>query len=325
MAVTVNTTLAGPSTARYGNVYGALSDLGLVSGYGATDILGSTSPSALSILQTYGGTLFAPSTSTCFVDSAGSTHATLDGLVGCIVDPATEEGPELITNGGFDTDTAWTKGTGWAISSGVASRTNVAAKSHLTTPLALTAGKAYLISYTCTVTSGNISPSLGGGTNFHGVARTASGTYTEYLRANTGNYELRIYASATFAGTIDNISVREVGLIAFQSTTGNKPRLRKGTVTAGVSDGIGPWWLDFDGVDDALAVQGLDAGYADSTIITANYGVVQTTAQSQDIRAGLSFTADNAGKIIVPADNALAAGELATLQAYANTLGGYTP
>ena len=46
MTVTVTAALAGPATARYSNVYGALVDLGVLSGLGAQDVTGSGDPTA---------------------------------------------------------------------------------------------------------------------------------------------------------------------------------------------------------------------------------------------------------------------------------------
>lgn len=46
MTVTVTSALAGPATARYSNVYGALVDMGVLSGLGAQDVTGSGDPVA---------------------------------------------------------------------------------------------------------------------------------------------------------------------------------------------------------------------------------------------------------------------------------------
>lgn len=63
MSVVVNAALAGPKTSRYSNVYGALSNNGVLPNYGRTDMLGSGS-SALSRLTTLidslGGILWLP-------------------------------------------------------------------------------------------------------------------------------------------------------------------------------------------------------------------------------------------------------------------------
>jgi len=162
---------------------------------------GSLSAAAQAVLQTYGGTLFAPSTDTCFEDSAGSTPAVLDGLVG------------------------------------------------------------------------------------------------------------RIICSAGSA------------LYATQTTTGNKPRLRKGTVTAGVSDGVGPWWLDFDEVDDIITVGSTSSSYDVSTVFTAYNGSVGV--EIADMSDGWRITEDAVyGMAVVP--GILTASEISTTAAYMATLSGYS-
>jgi hypothetical protein len=116
-------------------------------------------------------------------------------------------GVEKVVNGGFSTDTDWTKGTGWSISGGVATKVAGTA-SNLTPAVALvpTVSKVYEVVYTLTRTAGTATISFGAGA---GSAKSASGTYTEKLLASTtGN--LTVAADASFAGTIDNISVREL-------------------------------------------------------------------------------------------------------------------
>lgn len=124
-------------------------------------------------------------------------------------------GVELVTNGGFDTDTAWTKGDGWAIGSGIATKTagtqselsqlifvdNVAGRS---------AGKMFEISLTAQVTEGGFSVSVGG--YDFSPTNTTSGAKRFFLLAGDprSNGTLYIRGNATFAGTIDNISVREL-------------------------------------------------------------------------------------------------------------------
>lgn len=51
---------------------------------------------------------------------------------------------------------------------------------------------------------------------------------------------------------------------AAQATAASRPKFRKGTVVGGVSDGVGPYWLDFDGVDDRLVLTSLPFQMADS-------------------------------------------------------------
>lgn len=121
-------------------------------------------------------------------------------------------GPELVTNGGFDTDTDWTKGTGWTIGSGVATKTaGSAAGLDQNTPI-LTFPGTYRITYDAVVTAGDLTPQLtggGGGTN-NGTTVTTSGTFSTTIVIGDLNNILRFSGNASFAGTIDNVSMREI-------------------------------------------------------------------------------------------------------------------
>src|SRR3972149_1944817 len=136
--------------------------------------------------------------------SGNNNHATITGAVPSsipVISPI-----EKVTNGGFDADTDWTKGSGnWTIGAGVA--TKVAGDAvDLEQNINVTANKKYLLVYTMTRTAGTLTPQIGG---VDGTARVLSGTYTEYVDSSTtGN--LKFQAGATFAGTVDNVSVKEV-------------------------------------------------------------------------------------------------------------------
>jgi hypothetical protein len=165
-----------------------------------------------------------------YLDSAGTTQATVNGLVGLQFDKSKSLtlGAESVTNGGFDTDTAWTKGTGWAIGSGVATHTGGTAG--YISQLGVTIGKTYKITLTITNTDGRALQLIGAfWTNTLTVGSTA-GTYTVYAIASSDT----MWFYANTAGTtisIDNISVKELpGNHRYQTTTGSKPILR-GTPT----------------------------------------------------------------------------------------------
>ncbi len=124
-----------------------------------------------------------------------------------------QEGSELITNGDFATDTNWTKGTGWSISGGAASCDGTqTAGTQLVQNGTYTLNKTYKITYTLSsVTAGNIDVRLqGSGATVTGNSRTTDGTYTEYI-TSTGNTSFRIRGNDDFIGSIDNVSVKEVG------------------------------------------------------------------------------------------------------------------
>lgn len=115
-------------------------------------------------------------------------------------------GPELIVNGSFTTDTDWTKGTGWTITGGVA---NAAAGAG--TVLSQSAGVTNLVTYRIrwtlvSRTAGNARAWIGG---TQGALQTVPGTYQEDIVAALAG-TIGIIKHSTFAGSVDNVSVREV-------------------------------------------------------------------------------------------------------------------
>lgn len=107
---------------------------------------------------------------------------------------------EAATNGGFGSDTAWTKGTGWSIAAGVA--TAAAASSALSQAQSLVSGRFYRVLFTVSgFSGGTVTPSLGGTA---GTARGADGTYSEIIQAAGVTFAL---TGAGFSGSIDNVSV----------------------------------------------------------------------------------------------------------------------
>ena len=117
-------------------------------------------------------------------------------------------GVEEVTNGNFETDSDWTKGTGWSIADGRASRTAQASSSELTaTNTTLTTGNIYK----CVMTVSNV---LDGAVRFQtgstgSTLYTSDGTYTEYIKAQGASFSIK--GNANFTGSIDNVSVKEVG------------------------------------------------------------------------------------------------------------------
>ena len=122
-------------------------------------------------------------------------------------------GPDIVTNGTFDTDTAWSKGGGWSISGGTANALNVTSYFFQTNTV-LEFGKNYEITYTITsFTSGQVRTGLGGLLRKgEGTFRNATGTYTQTIQ-RTQNDDLTDYYGLygeAFTGSIDNFIVREV-------------------------------------------------------------------------------------------------------------------
>lgn len=115
-------------------------------------------------------------------------------------------GPEKVANGGFDTDTVWTKGVGWSISGGVATAAGAVSGQNLGQSAIVEAGKTYLVEATFTITSGSVRMLL---TGAGGATRTTSGTYIDILTP-VGGTNLAIQPQTAFTGTVDNVSIREI-------------------------------------------------------------------------------------------------------------------
>ena len=122
------------------------------------------------------------------------------------VKPSIVLGEELVVNGGFDTDSDWTKQTGWTIANGVATcdGTNL---TQLYQTNVLTQNKTYKVTYSITsCTSGGVFAKLGN--NTIGVTNSTVGTYTEYFNFTETNLSFH-FRSSNFIGSIDNVSVKE--------------------------------------------------------------------------------------------------------------------
>jgi predicted RecA/RadA family phage recombinase len=113
---------------------------------------------------------------------------------------------DVVINGTFAADASWTKGGTWTIAAGGATRTAGAAGPELSQAWAsMISGVAYVLTFTMTRTAGTLTVSLGGGT---GVAHAAAGTFTDVLVAAATNTNIVFSADATFAGTVDNVTLR---------------------------------------------------------------------------------------------------------------------
>lgn len=129
---------------------------------------------------------------------------------------------DLPYNGNFDGDYGWTKGTGWSISGGVATISAPGASSDLYQDSAdFVDGDWYLLTFTMTRTAGSLTPYLNGQAL---TVRSASGTYSEWVQAGSTGNRLTFQAGATFAGTVDAVSIKRAtdpsDLLACSSVTG---------------------------------------------------------------------------------------------------------
>ena len=123
-------------------------------------------------------------------------------------------GPELVTNGTFDTDTDWTKGAGWTIGSGVASISGAVAISDLRQAIGVVDGKVYQVSFDVTAISANGRLYLMDPTYLKPpITTTGTKTFTVVSSASRPeNIRIRALSSdaSPMTATIDNISVKEV-------------------------------------------------------------------------------------------------------------------
>jgi hypothetical protein len=118
--------------------------------------------------------------------------------------------PNVLLNGGFDTDTNWSKGTGWTISGGVAVKAP-GTGSILGQAAAGVAGRTYNWSMTLTVVAGSVTIGwVGTAGNVFSASISTSGTHTGTLVASASSVltTIRVTADAAFDGTVDDVSVR---------------------------------------------------------------------------------------------------------------------
>lgn len=110
----------------------------------------------------------------------------------------------VVSNGTFDAaaTSVWTANSGWTIGAGVATGATASTDLEQTIATELTEGSSYVLTFTTTVTSGSVTPKVGGTS---GTARSSSGTYTETIVA--GTTDLLEFTGSSFIGTIDNVSL----------------------------------------------------------------------------------------------------------------------
>ena len=123
-----------------------------------------------------------------------------------------QEGAEQVTNGNFATDSDWNLGTGWSIGSGVATCDGTNGALLFQSLSGTTTNDTFKVTYTISnYISGSVFVGFGSGLNQpNGTTRNSNGTYTEYLTKTSTSTSFG-FKSASFIGSIDNVSVKEVG------------------------------------------------------------------------------------------------------------------
>jgi hypothetical protein len=227
--------------------------------------------------------------SSMWQDAAGNTPVTATSdPVGLILDKsrsAPSMGANQITNGGFATDSDWTKGTGWSIGSGVATKAAGSA-ALLSQAQTMTAGRYYIVTYTITRSAGTITPQFAGGSTVSGTARSSSGTYTDIMTAVSGNNTVQFSADSSFAGTVDDVSVKvlSAGNHAYQVTSGARPSLS-------ISSGL--YALSFDGSDDFLVTNAIDFSATDEMSVFCGIRKLADGAFPTIVEASANWAVNN--------------------------------
>ncbi len=133
-------------------------------------------------------------------------------------------GDELITNGGFDSDSDWSKFGSWAISEGVASfDSSLSGAANIIQDIdSLESGKSYRLNFDVLESNGlNILYRLGVGTPFITLAQVQSNTsYSLNVPFSSTTKKLFLRGSSSFTGSIDNVSLKEL-LVNRESTVTN--------------------------------------------------------------------------------------------------------
>ena len=125
--------------------------------------------------------------------------------------------PELVVNGGFDTDSGYTKDTGWTISDGKLRATSAGNTTAAFQTRLVEIGETVMVTFTVdSISEGAVGAFVGGSSNV-GTTRTAPGTYREIFVAGASN-TTGLVASGTTTCVIDNFSVKKVKTIAKPST-----------------------------------------------------------------------------------------------------------
>jgi len=264
--------------------------------------------------------------STMFQDSAGTTPITaVEQPVGLILDKSKGLvlGAELVTNGGFDSDTSWTPtniGTGYAgypkIVSGYALSRRDAGdnQSFYVQQITTVIGKTYAVSTTAYAIAGigNLQIiNLALSTFFQSPITSATPVKaTLVFTADETAYLIRLPVVLNSECAFDNISVKELPVQhSKQATSAARPLLK-----------ASPTRIDYDAVDDTLVATFASSLGTDCTVCRAVPSVGASILTAQTIGTTYTDNTDHCGLIIV--NRALTASETASVTAYLNAKAG---
>jgi len=190
------------------------------------------------------------------------------------VNPATTPTRNIVTNGGFDTDTIWTKAAGTTISGGTANfaaSTNSGALRDATIQFQVATGVVFEMTFTISsYTSGTVNVLGGGGAA--GTSRSGLGTYTQYIIPSGGSG--LFISTVAFTGSIDDVIVKQVDIPSSQTTATNL--LTDGTMEAA---GVASWTA----INSATLTKGTGTPYAGSQVLRVARNGVSTPGAAQTV------------------------------------------
>jgi hypothetical protein len=162
-------------------------------------------------------------TATAYQESTGRTAGAVNSPVGFRLDKrlGASLGNDLVTNGGFDADTDWTKGAGWTISGGVLNAAT-GAFSAASQSGSYTADEWYFVTLDAVVSAGYFVVYVKDGNS---VTVDSSGSKSFFVQAGSVGSSLTL-GGFTFTGTVDNVVVRKLsGNHVLQATSAARPTL----------------------------------------------------------------------------------------------------
>jgi hypothetical protein len=155
----------------------------------------------------------------CPVLPSAADRALIRRFVGALQGQLVGLGPELVVNGGFDTDSGWTKGANWTISSGVASKAEGATGQQMDAAVSLIANKPYQIRFKVSnaALAGGASATVrsvdSGGTMYVLGSLAANGEFSATVTPTISTATIRLVVNEIgSSATFDDVSIREVGL-----------------------------------------------------------------------------------------------------------------
>jgi hypothetical protein len=206
-------------------------------------------------------------------------------------------GSELLTNGGFDTDTVWTKDAGWTIGGGVAAKATGSAN-WIRQSVAIV-GRYHRLSFDIvSISAGSFRAGIGG--YAYGPNLTEIGTgYAADALAVFASFN-GVSASSTASGTVDNVSLMSFAtatlLASLSGSSSNEAAAAKiATITTGRLAGVVAL------LDSASSPQNFLHAYHNGTSVLLDKCVAGTCTNL--ITTTVAFTANAQIEIRRPSGN----------------------